>query len=204
MDYRRVVPKGGPAAARNPRQAAGDLIVSALSRAWLPRSVIASAPSSDPDVCRNNLVRFQGRVEEDDTDQHNNGWNSIRPNLSSTSRFMVEPNDGSSISGWRKLAARLTQLGVTRIGIEATGGCERGVVEHLRAAKFIVLVMQPMQVKAFGRVHLRRAQNDALDAVLIAACAPAIDQPRIAPDARLADLAGYLTYFEQIEEDTLD
>jgi transposase len=107
----------------------------------------------------------------------------------------------NSISGWRKLAASLTQLGVTRVGIEATGGYERGVVEHLRAANFIVLVLQPMQVKAFGRVHLRRVKNDALDAVLIAACASAIDQPRIAPDARLSDLGGYLTFLEQIEED---
>ncbi len=36
-------------------------------------------------------------------------------------------------------------------------------------ARFTVLVMQPIQVKAFGRVHLRRAKNDTLDATLIAA-----------------------------------
>ncbi|MGZ3351331.1 MAG: IS110 family RNA-guided transposase [Xanthobacteraceae bacterium] len=107
----------------------------------------------------------------------------------------------NSISGWRKLAISLTEVGVTRVGIEATGGYERGVVEHLRAADFTVLVLQPMQVKAFGRVHLRRAKNDALDAVLIAACASAIDHPRAAPDPRVADLAGYLTFLEQIEED---
>ena len=71
----------------------------------------------------------------------------------------------------------------------------------LRATDFVVLVLQPMQVKAFARVHLRRAKNDALDAILIAACAAAIDQPRIAPDPRLADLARYLTFIEQIEED---
>jgi transposase len=50
-------------------------------------------------------------------------------------------------------------------------------------------------------VHLRRAKNDALDAVLIAACAATLDQPRIAPDPRLAELAGYLTFLEQTEED---
>ena len=55
--------------------------------------------------------------------------------------------------GWRKLAQLLTEAGVRRVGIEATGGYERGVVEHLRAASFIVLVLQPIQVKAFGRVH---------------------------------------------------
>jgi transposase len=107
----------------------------------------------------------------------------------------------NALPGWRALAANLAKIGVTRIGIEATGGYERGVVEHLRAAGFTVLVLQPSQVKAFGRVHLRRAKNDALDAELIAACTAAIDQPRIAPDPRLAELAANLTFLEQLEED---
>jgi transposase len=103
--------------------------------------------------------------------------------------------------GWRRLAANLAKAAVTRVGIEATGGYERGVVQHLLAAGFVVLVLQPIQVKAFGQVHRRRAKNDTLDAVLIAACAAAMDQPRIAPDPRLAELAGHLTFLEQIEED---
>jgi transposase len=107
----------------------------------------------------------------------------------------------NTLPGWRTLTTNLAKTGVTRVGIEATGGYERGVVEHLRAAGFTVLVLQPLQVKAFGRVHLRRAKNDALDAVLIAACAATLDQPRIAPDPRLAELAGYLTFLEQTEED---
>jgi transposase len=114
-----------------------------------------------------------------------------------TERWQV----ANALPGWRALAANLAKIGVTRIGIEATGGYERGVVEHLRAADFTVLVLQPIQVKAFGRVHLRRAKNDALDAVLIAACAASLDQPRIAPDPRLAELARYLTFLEQTEED---
>jgi transposase len=114
-----------------------------------------------------------------------------------TERWQV----ANTLSGWRTLVAHLVKAGVTRVGIEATGGYERGVVEHLRAAGFTVLVLQPMQVKAFGRMHLRRAKNDALDAVLIAACAATMDQPRIAPDPRLAELAGYLTFLEQLEED---
>jgi transposase len=114
-----------------------------------------------------------------------------------TERWQV----ANTLSGWRVLAANLVKAGVTRVGIEATGGYERGVVEHLRAAGFTVLVLQPMQVKAFGRVHLRRAKNDNLDAVLIAACTAALDQPKIAPDPRLAELARNLTFLEQIEED---
>jgi transposase len=114
-----------------------------------------------------------------------------------TERWQV----ANTLSGWRVLAANLAKAGVTRVGVEATGGYERGVVEHLRAAGFTVLVLQPMQVKAFGRVHLRRAKNDDLDAVLIAACTATLDPPKIAPDPRMADLAQNLTFLEQSEED---
>jgi transposase len=107
----------------------------------------------------------------------------------------------NNLPGWRVLLTNLVKAGVTRVGIEATGGYEGGVVEHLRAAGLTVLVLQPIQVKAFGRVHLRRAKNDALDAALIAACASTLDQPKIAPDPRLAELAGEMTFLEQIEED---
>jgi transposase len=104
-------------------------------------------------------------------------------------------------AGWRMLTNKLTKAGVGRVGIEATGGYERGVVQHLRAAGFTVQVLQPVQVKAFGRVHLRRAKNDVLDAVMIAACMATLDQVRDAPDPRLAELAEHLTFLEQIEED---
>jgi transposase len=61
--------------------------------------------------------------------------------------------------GWRRLAADLAQAGVVRVGIEATGGYERGVVGHLREKSFTVLVLQPIQVRAYARVHLRRGQE---------------------------------------------
>jgi transposase len=105
------------------------------------------------------------------------------------------------LPGWRILTNKLTKAGVSRVGIEATGGYECGVVQYLRAAGFAVQVLQPVQVKAFGRMHLRRAKNDALDAVMIAACTAALDQVRDAPDPRLAELAEQLTFLEQIEED---
>jgi transposase len=107
----------------------------------------------------------------------------------------------NACSGWHALAANLAEAGVGRIGIEATGGYERGVVGHLRAAGFTVLVLQPVQVRAYARVRLRRAKNDTLDATLIAACAANLDPPEIDPDPRLADLAGHLTFVEQIEDD---
>jgi transposase len=111
--------------------------------------------------------------------------------------FTVE----NQLEGWRRLVATLADAGVERIGIEATGGYERGVVEHLRQAGFTVLVLQPLQVKAFARLHLRRAKNDRLDAALIAACAALIEPPELGPDARLPALCDRLTFIEQLEDD---
>jgi transposase len=107
----------------------------------------------------------------------------------------------NTLVGWRRLAAELSGTGVTRVGIEASGGYECGVVGYLRDKGFVVLLLQPIQVKAYARLHLRRAKNDKIDAVLIAACAAMIDQQRIEPDQRLAALAQHLTFVEQIEED---
>ena len=107
----------------------------------------------------------------------------------------------NSMRGWKQLRLELTKAGVERVGIEATGGYERGVVRHLQAAGFVVLVLQPIQVRAFARMHRQRAKNDALDAALIAACAIAIKPHEIGPDQRLTALADSLTFVEQIEED---
>ncbi len=103
--------------------------------------------------------------------------------------------------GWKRLCSKLAEAGVGRVGIEATGGYERGVVRYLRQAGFTVVLLQPMQVRAFARLHLRRAKNDALDAALIAACTATMAKARIEPDPRLSGLADLLTFVEQIEED---
>jgi len=104
-------------------------------------------------------------------------------------------------AGWRRLTVALIGAQVGRVGIEASGGYERGIVGCLRAKGLSVVVLQPMQVKAYARLHLRRAKNDKLDAVLIAACAAMAVQDRIEPDERLAELARHLTFVEQIEKD---
>ena len=78
-------------------------------------------------------------------------------------------------AGWHSLTAALTEAGVRRIGIEATGGYERGVARHLQGAGFGVVVLQPLQVRAFAKLHLRRAKSDRIDAVLIAACTTVLD-----------------------------
>lgn len=104
-------------------------------------------------------------------------------------------------AGWKQIAALIVRHAVDRVGIEATGGYEQGVVAHLRKSRIQVQVLQPVQVKALARVRLQRAKNDRLDAALIAACAALIEPPEIEPDVRLHKLASCLTFLEQIEED---
>jgi len=112
-------------------------------------------------------------------------------------RWQVE----NTSRGWRQLGVALAKANVTRIGIEASGGYERGVVRCLREKGFTVWLLQPIQVRAFARAHLRRAKNDTLDAALIAAFAALTDQPSREVDERLAGLAQQMTFVEQIEED---
>jgi transposase len=105
-------------------------------------------------------------------------------------------------AGWQRLAARLGDEGVQRVGIEASGSYERGVARHLQAAGFTVVVLQPLQVRAFARLHLRRAKSDRIDALLIAVCTHVLDpQATKAADPRLDGLCDQLTFVEQIEAD---
>jgi len=183
-------------------RATGDRIVPALSCSWLPRSVIVASAFIGPGW----LPEHKGSLHKAGSTKMTNtsttaGIDTSKAKLDiaihgRTERWQVD----NTPAGWRRLAAIFSQHGVTRIGIEATGGYERGVVKHLRGRESVVLVLQPIQVKAYARLHLRRAKNDAIDAALIAACAAAVE-PKTAPDERLADLLSHLTFVEQIEQD---
>jgi transposase len=107
----------------------------------------------------------------------------------------------NDLAGWRQLEAIFSEAGVGRVGIEASGGYERGVVAHLRKAGFNVSLHQPIQIKAFATMRLQRAKNDRLDAHLIAAFTAILGAERPAPDKRFQAFADHLTFIEQVEED---
>jgi len=107
----------------------------------------------------------------------------------------------NATGGFRQLAGRLEKAGVERVGIEATGGYERGVVRYLRKCGITVIVLQPAQVRHFGHSRLGYAKNDRLDAMLIARCAALAEPGSVESDERMIDLAGQLTFIEQIEAD---
>src|SRR4051794_41936137 len=97
-----------------------------------------------------------------------------------SAHWQVENN----VSGWRALAAHLAKAGVARVGIEASGGYELGVVRFLRAKRFSVLVLQPIQVRAYARLHLRRGEKDNPAAGFVSARRGAAEQPRCPPRPR--------------------
>jgi transposase len=104
-------------------------------------------------------------------------------------------------AGHRRLADWLAGQRVDRIGLEASGGYERGVAAALRDAGFEVAVLQPRQVRAFALFRLKLAKNDRLDAALIARCTAELDALRAPPDPRLEPLAEHLRLIEQLEAD---
>jgi transposase len=118
--------------------------------------------------------------------------------LAHTAAGLQVENDST---GWHKLAAWLRRHKIERVGIEASGGYERGVVAQLREKGLSVVVFQPIQVRAYARFRLQRAKNDRIDADLIAACTAAATTVREAPDPRFQAFAEHLTLIEQIEED---
>ncbi len=108
---------------------------------------------------------------------------------------------GNDAEGHERLSAWLRDQAVGRVGLEASGGYERGVVAALRRAGFEVAVLQPRQVRAFALFRLKLAKNDRLDAALIARCTAELDGVRAAPDPRLEPLAEHLRLIEQLEGD---
>jgi len=112
-------------------------------------------------------------------------------------RLQVE----NTAEGHKTLMAWLRRHKVKRVGIEASGGYEQAVIAALRRKRFVVVVFQPAQVRAYAKYRGQRAKNDRIDAALIAACTAAVKQTHPAPDARLAPFAEHLTMIDQIGED---
>ena len=104
----------------------------------------------------------------------------------------------NTAAGHAELSAWLRRRQVKRVGIEASGGYEQAVVAQLRRTGFVVVVFQPVQVRAYARFHLQRAKNDKIDATLIAACTAAAKKIHAPPDPRLASLAEHQTLIDQI------
>ena len=70
--------------------------------------------------------------------------------------------------GWARLIDWLREHNVVRIGLEASGGYEREVLDRLDDAGFVTVLLNPRQVRQFARAKGRLAKNDRIDARTIA------------------------------------
>jgi transposase len=70
--------------------------------------------------------------------------------------------------GWRQLVDRLRGLSIAAVGIEPSGGYERGIIRALLAAGLSVRRINPNKLRQFARARGVLAKNDRLDARLIA------------------------------------
>lgn len=106
-------------------------------------------------------------------------------------RFANDAEGIAALGDW------LAGAGVTRVGLEATGGYERQVRTGLGAGGFEVVVHQPLEVRLFARLKRKRAKNDKADARIIAAATLQVDALRAAADPRFGELAERMTAYEQ-------
>src|SRR5215468_12377918 len=102
-------------------------------------------------------------------------------------RFSVDNN----ATGWAELVERLHALPIAAVGIEPSGGYERGIIRILLAAGLSVRRINPSKLRQFARARGILAKNDRLDAQLIAeyvSIIPTRVVQRVATAERLAEV----------------
>ena len=72
-------------------------------------------------------------------------------------------------AGWAELIEQLRGFSISAIGLEASGGYERGVMRALLAAGMPVRQINPFRLRQFANASGVLAKNDRLDARMIAA-----------------------------------
>jgi transposase len=111
--------------------------------------------------------------------------------------FVVERNG----EGLEHLTARLRELSPHLVALEATGGFETVAAAALAAAALPVVVVNPVQIRAFAKAVGQRAKTDPIDAAVIAHFAEATKpEPRPLPDAATRLLADLVARRRQIVE----
>src|SRR6516164_637783 len=95
-------------------------------------------------------------------------------------------------AGWAELVERLRGLSIAAIGLEASGGYERGAMRALLAAGMPARRVNPLKLRQFARASGVLAKSDPLDARVIATFVAIMPtqpaQPRPPAIERLAEM----------------
>jgi transposase len=107
----------------------------------------------------------------------------------------------NSAAGLQELTARLVELAPQIVALEATGGFETLAAATLTTATLPVVVVNPVQVRAFAKAVGQRAKTDPIDALVIARFAAAVKpELRSLPDQATRLLADLMARRRQIVE----
>jgi len=103
--------------------------------------------------------------------------------------------------GLAQLIAWLGECEVARIGLEASGGYERAVIDALQLAGFEVALLNALRVRCFAKAKGRLAKNDRVDARTVAQFTAVMLDEAVPPQRRrdLDELVELLTYRRQIK-----
>lgn len=111
--------------------------------------------------------------------------------------FRVDNDAG----GWAALKRRLAALKAAAIGLEASGGYERGCVRALTDAGETVVRVNPYRLRQFARAAGVEAKNDRLDARVIARFTATMPVRPVRRDPAAERLAELVTARRQLCEE---
>ena len=104
-------------------------------------------------------------------------------------------------AGWAELIEKLRGVPLAAIGIEASGGYERGVVRALLTAGFSVRLVNPFKLRQFAKACGVLAKNDRLDARMIARFVATMPTRPVQRNEAAERLAELLTARRQLSEE---
>src|SRR5829696_2774032 len=96
-------------------------------------------------------------------------------------------------TGWNALIEQLRGCPLAAIGLEPSGGYERGVIRTLLAAGLSVRRINPNRLRQFARARGALAKNDRLDARLIAEYVAIMPTHPVRHDAAASRIAEVVT-----------
>jgi len=120
---------------------------------------------------------------------------------------MILPEEQSfsvsnDVAGWTELVEWLRGFSIVAIGIEASGGYERGVVRALLAAGMSVRQVNPFKLRQFAKASGVLAKSDPLDARMIASFVAIMPtRPVQRPAPAVEQLAGILAVRRQLSDE---
>lgn len=104
-------------------------------------------------------------------------------------------------AGWRELIDWLRPLAPAAIGIEASGGYERGVIGALVEAGLPISRLDPRRLRCFAEACGLKAKNDRIDARAIARFVAALPARQVEPDPAAQALAELVDARRQLCDD---